>query len=390
MKQHAAAIDRAALLSGIVFALLLSLGATASAGEWDWTPYLQFRLSYSDNILLGADGAEVEARKLSHVGDAEIDDVIWEALFGSRATYTVNDHWRVRMRYQYLAEFYTDEDDENTEHHDLNVANELNLSEAWLWRVGFDGAKQNYLPGAEYLLTDYWNYSPFTGLDWKIDDNDTLKGRFTYHWRDYEPLGDSPFHDYQGPETDLVWQHVWPAQSYWRTDLGINWINRDYDQDPLDEHGARKGGSDREDDRVHLRAALTHAWSEDTAGRLGYDFEINDSNGEFYQYDEHQISAVLLRNFHFWEGLQGKLYTHFRWRDYDHQVAQKVLDPKVPTLADDGVREDEQWYINAGLSRNFIERLNVALDYSFLTNSSNDYSSEYDENLVWMTLRWEW
>ncbi len=390
MNDTAAVNVRAAVLAGIAVAALLSFASPASAGEWDWTPYLQFRLSHSDNILLAADGAEVEARKLAHLGNGEVDDWIWEMLFGSRATYTINDHWRVRMRYQYMAEKYFDENDENTEHHDLNLANEWNLNEAWMWTLGFDGSKQNYLPGAEYLLTDYWDYSPLTGLDWKIDDNDTLKGRFTWHRRDYEPLGDSPFHDYKGPETDLLWQHVWTAESFWRTDLGLNWINRDYSQDPLDESGARKGGNDREDDRYHLRAALTHAWNEDTAGRLGYDFERNDSNGEFYQYDEHQVSGVLIQNFHFWEGLQGRLYTHFRWRNYDDQIAQKVLDPDVPTLENDGVRDDRQWYVNAGLSRDFIERLNVALDYSHLRNTSNDDSSEYSENRVWMTLRWEW
>ena len=369
---------------------LLSLGTAAPAGEWDWIPYLQLRTTWSDNIFLAEDEDEVETIFRRHRSDGEASDVIFELMGGARVNY-LEDNWRLRTRYQYITEKFADEGRENTEHHDLDLAVDIDLSDAWMWTLGVMGEKHNQLPGAEYLLADYLDYFPFTRLQWMPSERDTVKGQLAWHKRDYEPLGGTPFSDYEGFEVEAEWQHVWSELPFWRTDLNAGWIGREYSQDPLDKDGGREmNEGDREDDRYNAGLALTRAFGTDTAARLGYDFERNDSNGDFYKYSEHQVSLALLRNFHFWEGLSGRIYTHYRWRDYDDQIAQAVIDPYIPTLSDKSEREDRQWYLNVGASRPFWENLKVGLDYSYLSNDSNDDSSEYGENRVWMTLRYEW
>jgi hypothetical protein len=375
---------------GAVLIMTISLATSALAGEWSFNPYAEFRISYSDNIILADDNDEVEALRLSHRGEGEVDDVIIEALKGLKIKYTASDTWQLLMHYQYGREHYIDEDDENTERHDLYLASVADISENFTWTLGIDGAKQNYRPGAEYIMADYWNAEPFTGFSWKVNEMNTISGRAEYQNRNYESINRTPFHDYDGIELDLDWMRFWNEAKDWRTGLGISWRGRDYDQDQLDQDGAIEDGGDREDDRFEVRAHVLHAWTPRTAGRLGYRYRDNSSNAEFYDYSEHQINGVLIHKFAFWEGLKGTAYTHFRWRDYDSQIAQDVIDPDIPTLESDGRRDDEQWYLSLNADRKFWEKMKVSLNYSYLTNMSNDDSSEYKENRVWTSLRYDW
>lgn len=395
-------------------AMLMLYTAAAEAG-WRVHPRARIRGIYDSNIfLITDDDLEVTSARGDPGFPGNVspeDDFLFELLGGIRLDYDIGTLSEGYFDYEYIAEQFLDENDENTENHRWSTGVDIYLNDLVGLELDYGLEKHNQRPGAEYQRPDYLEHDLKTTVHFYPTYKDTVSVSFIYENRNYESREDSSFTDYESFGGLISYMHDFSDWTRFHLDLYVE--DRDFDHVALNKFGLPSPADDfiirpgdgtlpadfietdrkRDDDLWEISTAVTQSLTDKASVQLRYSYDNNDSTGEFYQYYTNTVSLIYVHSLPWDLLLQG--YTHYRNRQFEHQVAneQRVIDAmnNGEPLPDYDEREDEQFLLSLILQKEiFVRNLFVALEYGYTNNWSNDDSSEYDVHRVILGVSYEY
>lgn len=402
------------LTATAVVTLIALIASTAEAG-WRIHPRARIRGIYDSNIfLITDDDLEVTSARgdPGFPGNVDpVEDFLFELLGGVRLDYDIGTLSEGYVDYEYIAEQYLDERDENTENHRWSTGIDLYLNDLVGLELNYALEKHNQRPSAEYNRPDHLEHDANATVHFYPTFKDTVSLSFLYENRNYETLSDTSFSDYESYGGLLTYQHDFTDWTEFM--LQVYREDRQFEHVALNRFGLPSPSHDfiirpgdgtlpaafvttdreRDDDLWEISAAVTQTLSKSASLQLRYSYDKNDSSGEYYQYNSNTVSLIYVQSLPWNMMLQG--YTHYRNRKFEHQIAnveEEVLmalsngDP----LPDFDEREDNQFYLALILQKEIIRNLVVALEYNYDNNWSNDDSSEYDVHRVILGVAYEY
>ena len=189
------------------------------------------------------------------------------------------------------------------------------------------------------------------------------------------------YHDYYWHR--VTGRYTRKLSSTWEAEVLAAYRWRDYSQEARGGTGALINGSDREDRFREAGGQLTGALTSRTAVRFGYLFSENLSTGSFYRYDRHRVYGLVLQQLTPKTDLY--VYLHKQWKPYEAQLAYRdPLGARTPR----GTRHDREWLALLGVEQKLTSRTSVAVEYSRVSNHSNDdssnfHGSQYSAGILW-------
>lgn len=409
-------------------------------GPWaTQSGFVQFGATYHSNVFLTDKGVDFDLVRHQDT-DTEISDVIFGPAIGIRLD--LNPRLAKNTYFEYIgsADFFGSESGENRWRHSLefNSRGESgDLIDLW-WRGGVIFHDQLKQDKAEYLAQDFMEFWVDPGLDFFLTDKDTLSFSTPLFYRNVakdglpskqvgpppEP-GGGELPDPQGgvnPKSNLekYADHVgFGFDATWRrrysqcleSRLRFAYLRRQYDRPYLNEYGAAYGcdtpGCDKEifpyrqDNLFDASYGFTYAMCPTTAFGLTYRFRSNDSNGPFYDYQEHGLRFAANHTlFHgCWYEANLRLVGDVAWRAYDSRRADTVNTLLLPpTPGPDGIltpgydestRKDLTYTARVLFDREF-GCYTLGTYYQFEANNSNDGSGDYVDHAVGGYVRMEY
>jgi len=356
--------------------VILMTGSFVHADEVEFRGELEARVSFDTNPLLTADDYDFELRQLP-IDKTEEEDLFATLAGDLRLRIPLKEYYDQYLRLQFEGVRFADLDEEHRERVQLEISPVIHLSRELdlIFKQSFDF--DNRRDGAEYLRPDYLHSETGLGLEWRPGLENMFWIGYFYETRHYDNLTGTPFDDFDGHHLRAGYRRIFSKA--FRADVEARYRWREYDEDTRDAFGALISGDERDEDRWEVRTSATWLPWRNTLLRLGYLYRNNSSPGEFYDYDVHRVSGIWIQQFT--PKVQLRAYTHYDWRDYDDQLAQRTVVNPVTDIAGqvfDDERSDNQLFGLVSLSNEFFPGVIGGVEFQYLKNDSNDDSSEYE------------
>ena len=216
------------------------------------------------------------------------------------------------LQYSFGLEQYRSNRFVNTRNHDISLSIEEKLTNRFSLALR-DSIRKSNLPdaldGGSNFIFNYWQNAPRIEGKYRISKNTLLNSSYEYQLRDY-------------------------------TDRRIS----------------NTSNIKQKDIRHNIGPTLVRQLDPQTAGALAYQYRINSSNNDSFDYTNHRISALLMRNFLFASPLQ--VMYQFERRVYPHQVTGII-------------RRDNRHTVLLNLTKPLKPWLSLNGSYAFQLNRSN-------------------
>jgi hypothetical protein len=362
--------------------------------------FLEYHGTYSTNIDLSAPEIDFDLRRnhvsnTSEVYETEVSDWVNSVEFGYEKQFAiVPDQMKGALRYHLYGELFADEDRENRQRHTFEFATIQRLCENIEWEVYGGFETENRDDEAQFIRPDYDMWYFGTEVRQDLGGRNFLRLGYEFDNRHYEtlfggiPRTDTPYEDWQ---EHRFWARYDREMCDWVTlNLGVDFHDRDYDQETSNALGANVDGRYRQYDLWEPRAGFTFYPTKNDRLSAYYLMRDLDSTGQYYDYQENSLNleyshAILPDCF---PGLVFRSEFEFAKRDYDHQVAFKNNAATRTQTSKNTAREDDRVTVYLALERT-VEDWTTGVEFTYVDNDSNDDSSRYQEDRYGVYVRRE-